>query len=151
MKRALALVATAAAATAATGPARACSPLLRLPPAAAAGETTLYGHIDSLTRKGKRYVLLFDPAWWLNGITASHAKLQDTGSRDVPNDYYIVEEGHRLLTYWVPAATPVTVLMRGACTTRTTVAAVAKSVPQAGFWIRVRIDTVHSLDQQYQP
>jgi hypothetical protein len=128
-----------------------CAPLVRLPPAAAAGESTLYGRIVSLTPKGKRFVLKFDPAWWLTGITASHASLEDTGSREVSNDYYIVDEGHRLLTYWVPAATPATILKKGVCTTPTTIAALAKSVPTAGFWIRIRIDTVRSLDQQYRP
>ena len=128
-----------------------CGPLLLLPPAAPAGQTMLFGHIKSLTRKGGRFELRFDPALWLTGLTATRAKLEDTGSSDVPNDYYIREEGHRLLTYRVPATTPVTVLAHGTCTTRTTAAALARSVPQAGFWIRVRIDTVRSLDQQYQP
>src|SRR5205823_12355162 len=33
-------------------------------------ETVLYGHVKSLTRKGSRYELRFDPAWWLTGYTA---------------------------------------------------------------------------------
>jgi hypothetical protein len=111
----------------------------------------MYGHIKSLTRKGGRYELRFDPAWWLTGATASQASFEDTGTRDVPNDYYVVEEGHRLLTFLVPATAHVTVLVRGTCTTRITVAQLAKSVPPAGFWIRVRIDVVRSLDQQYRP
>jgi hypothetical protein len=146
------LVAAASASSGASGTvAKACSPLLLLPPAAPAGETTLYGHIKSLTRKGRRFELRFDPAWWLSGATATRAKLEDTGSSDVPNDYYVVEEGHRLLTYLVPATAHVTVLRHGTCTTRVTVSELARSVPPAGFWIRIRIDTVRSLDQQYQP
>src|SRR5256714_379010 len=116
-----------------------CRPLLLLPPAAAAGETTLYGHIKSLTRKGRRYELRFDPALWLTGATATRAKLEDTGSGDVPNDYYIVEEGHRLLTFLVPATAHVTVLVHGTCTTPITVAQLAKSLPSDGFCIRIRI------------
>ena len=66
-------------------------------------DVALYGHIKSLTRKGDQFELRFDPAWFLSGVTASRAKLEDTGSSDVPNDNYVVEEGHRLLTYLVPA------------------------------------------------
>ena len=122
-----------------------------LPRAAAVGEQTLYGHIKSLTRKGHRFVLRFDPAWLLSGVTASRAALEDTGSSDVPNDTYTRDESHRLLTYLVPATAHVTVLIHATCSTRTTVAKLAKSVPPAGFWIRVRIDTVRSLDQQFHP
>jgi hypothetical protein len=142
------LVATPTASARSANP---CPPLLRLPPAAAAGETALYGHIKSLTRKGRRFELRFDPAWWLTGATATRAKLEDTGSGDVPNDYYIVEEGHRLLTFLVPATAHVTVLVHGTCTTPITVVQLSRSLPSAGFWIRVRIDTVRSLDQQYRP
>ena len=148
----LAAVAIVAGAVSASAPRSAgCGALLTLPPAARAGEWTLYGHISSLTRKGPRFELRFDPAWWLTGVTASRAKLEDTGSGDVANDYYIVDEGHRLLSYHVPATLRPTILTRGTCTTRTTVAALARSAPAAGFWIRVRIDTVRSLDQQYRP
>jgi hypothetical protein len=140
--------------------------VLRLPPAAAAGQIVSYGHIKSLTRRGGRFEMRFDPAWWLTGFTAQRAKLADTGSSDVPNDYYIVEEGHRLLTYLVPASAHVTVLTNG---TRATVIPVAElaqivqgknpkhrrlSEPKAGFWIRVGSkypNPVLSLDQQYQP
>jgi hypothetical protein len=75
----------------------------------------------------------------------------DTGSSDVPNDTYTRDESHRLLTYLVPATADVTVLEHSACTARTTVARLARSVPSAAFWIRVRMDTVRSLDQQYHP
>src|SRR5438128_10618498 len=53
--------------------------LLR-PPAAPAGQMVMYGHVKKLTRKGGHYELGFDPAWFTSGITASRAKLQDTGS-----------------------------------------------------------------------
>ncbi|MGB2954111.1 MAG: hypothetical protein WBB74_12080 [Gaiellaceae bacterium] len=122
-----------------------------LPRATSVGEQALYGHIKSLTRKGRRFVLRFDPAWQLSGVTASRAALEDTGSSEVPNDTYTRDESHRLLTYLVPATAHVTVLTHATCSTSTTVAKLAKSVPPAGFWIRVRIDTVRSIDQQYHP
>lgn len=126
----------------------------------------VYGHIASLTPKGDGFEMQFDPAWWLNGETASRAALEDTGSSDVPNDYYIVEEGHRLLTYLVPETARVTVLTRGVATTAIPVSELARIVsgenpehrqllePKAGFWILVDYrypSPVLSLDQQYQP
>jgi hypothetical protein len=157
MRPALVLITTAAllvaAGSASSHPSRPsdCAPLIQLPRATPTGQFVFFGHIKSLIRKGAGYELRFDPALWLTGVTASRAKLEDEGSSDVPNDYYIREEGHRPLTYRVPATTPATVLARGTCTTRTTAAGLARSVSQAGFWIRVRGDTVRSLDQQYQP
>jgi hypothetical protein len=123
-----------------------------------------FGHIRSLTRKGAVFELRFDPAWLLSGTTANHAKLEDTGSSDVPNDFYLVDEGHRVLTYVVPPDARVTVLRNGVDGTRATVAQLAQLVAgknpfrrrlfepiTTGFWIVVRIDTVRSLDQQYFP
>ena len=140
--------------------------VVRLPPAAPAGQTVLYGHIKSLTRKGRRFELRFDPSWWLSGVTAQRAAVADGAlqpGEPVPNDYYIVEEGHRLLTYLVPASARVTVVTRGVPSTPISVPELAQIVkgknpkhrpllePKAGYWIRVAIDTVRSLDQQYQP
>lgn len=123
-----------------------------LPRATPAGQQSLYGHISSLTRKGDHYVLRFDPAWLLSGVTASRAALEDTGSGDVPNDTYTRDETHKLLTFLVPVSTHVTVLTHATCSTRTTVAKLAKSAtPRRRFWIRVRIDTVRSVDEQYHP
>ena len=82
------------------------------PVARPCGDVSQYGHVESLTRKGDHFELRFDPAWFLSGVTASRAKLEDTGSSDVPNDNYVVEEGHRLLTYLVPATAEITVLSR---------------------------------------
>jgi hypothetical protein len=148
---AVAILVTAGSASSRPSKPSGCGQLLLLPRATPAGQETLFGHIKSLKRKGSAYELRFDPALWLTGLTASRASLQDRGSSDVPNDYYIREEGHRLLTYRVPAATPVTFLRGGTCTTRTTAAGLAKSIPPGGFWIRVRNDTVRALDQQFQP
>jgi hypothetical protein len=123
-----------------------------LPRATPAGQQSLYGHISSLTRRGDHYVLRFDPAWFLTGVTASRASREDTGSADVANDSYARDESHKLLTFLVPASTPVTVLTHVTCSTRTTVAKLAKSAPpHARFWIRVRNDTIQSVDQPYHP
>ncbi len=130
-------------------------------------QNVVYGHIKSLKRNGHNFELRFDPAWWLTGVTAQRAKREDTGSGDVTNDYYIVEEGHRLLTYVVPATGHVAVLTRGAQgTTTISVAELAQIVRgknprhrqllerKAGFWIRIGNkypSPALALDQQYQP
>src|ERR1044072_8062487 len=144
---ALAAVAGGSAAPASSRPAfgpggkRSCT-FARLPRATPAGQQSLYGHISSLTRKGDHYVLRFDPAWLLSGVTASRAALEDTGSGDVPNDTYTRDETHKLLSFLVPANARVTVLTHVTCSTRITVAKLAKSAsPRRRFWIQVRIDT----------
>lgn len=84
---------------------------VRLPRAAAAGDFTLYGHVKKLTRKGNRFVLRFDPAWFTSGLTANTAAAEDgviKPGEPVPNDNYIVDETHRLLSYVVPAQALVT-------------------------------------------
>ena len=153
---AVAVVAGVSAASATSRPAlaptkRACT-FAMLPRATPAGRQSIYGHIDSLTRRGTRYLLRFDPALLLSGVTASRAALEDTGSADVPNDTYTRDETHKLLTFLVPARAQVTVLTRATCSTRTTVAKLARSTnPHRRFWIQVRIDTVRSIDEQYHP
>ena len=140
--------------------------MAKLPPAASAGQQTLYGHVKSLTRKGARFELRFDPAWWLTGVTARRAKREDTGSSDVPNDYYIVEEGHRLLTFPVSRDADITVLVDGANRVRISPSELNQIVhgknpnhrrlsePKAGFWIRIGEkypNPAVRLFQQYQP
>ncbi len=123
-----------------------------------------FGHIKSLKRSEGSYILRFDPAEHLAGVTASVAAQEDTGSSDVPNDYYVVDEGHRLFTYKVPADAHVTVLADGVDGTPITVRELAKLVKggeplghplfeplETGVWILVEVDTVHSIDQQYVP
>lgn len=130
-------------------------------------ERVEFGYVHSLTRKGDGYVLRFDPAWFLSGVTANTAAAEDgvvPPGQPVPNDNYRVDEGHRLLTYLVPADARVTVLRRGVAGTPITVAQLAELVRgrnpfdrplfepiSTGFWLRYRIDTVRSLDQQYVP
>ena len=97
-------------------------------------------------------------------MTASVAAQEDTGSGDVPNDYYVVDEGDRLFSYQVPADAHVTVLAEGVEGTSITVAQLAKIVNggqplghplfeplETGVWIFIDIDAVRSIDQQYVP
>lgn len=128
------------------------------------GETVLFGYLKSLTKKGADYELRFDPAFFLSGETANVAAAED-GAVDpgepVPNDYYIVDEGHRLLTYRVPPDAKLTVVALGPENIPVTIEALAKMVAgdqaapwlpiTSGFWLHARIDTVLSLDQQYRP
>jgi hypothetical protein len=130
----------------------------------------IFGHIASLKADGNTHELRFDPAWFTSGVTANTAAAEDGAvepGEPVPNDNYRVEEGHRLLTYLVPDGTHVTVLTRqgdpaGFGATPITVAELAQLVEgktpvelfeplDSGVWIRVNIDTVCALDQQYQP
>jgi hypothetical protein len=129
-----------------------------------------YAHVKSLRRTGGRFVMRVDPALWLTGVTAYHAAVEDKAIAPgdaVANDYYIRDSDHRLLTYRVPSNARVTVLTRSGTgpipTTAISVAEFAQIVqgknpkhrrllePKAGFWLRVAIDSVFSLDQQYQP
>jgi hypothetical protein len=123
-----------------------------------------FGHVASLQRSGDGFVLRFDPAEMVTGVTASAAMEEDTGSSDVANDYYVVDEGERLFTYTVPADAHVTVLADGVDGTEITVAQLAKIVNggqplghplweplDTGVWILIDGDTVRSIDQQYVP
>ena len=143
---------------------------------AAPGDQTIYGHIESLLRVGGRYELSFDPQSFLSGVTANVAAARDQGATckpsacpPVPNDNYAVDESHRLYTYLVPPDAHVTVLTNRGNPARlgatpVTVAQLAQIVGNgkapgvvlfeplsSGVWIRVHIDTVRSLDQQYRP
>jgi hypothetical protein len=127
----------------------------------------LFGHAESLERRGAAYRLRFDPALLLTGETANVAAAEDGAvppGEPVPNDNYVVDEGHRLYTYTVPADARVTVLKTSPTSAPITVAQLAELVAgrnplprplfepiTTGFWITVRIDTVRSIDQQYHP
>jgi hypothetical protein len=137
--------------------------------AAPPGERTYFGHVAALDRKGDAYRLRFDPAWFLSGETANVAAAEDGAvapGEPVPNDNYVLDESHRLLTFRVPADAPVTVLTRhgqgqfGA--TPVSVAELADVVHgtsrlklfeslDSGVWITVDNDSVQSIDQQYRP
>jgi hypothetical protein len=174
MKPSLALLATLALTAAGAlalarlspAPAAASAPVAKTPPHV----VVQYAHVKSVRRTGGRFVMRVDPALWLSGVTAYHAAVEDKAIAPgdaVPNDYYIRDSDHRLLTYRVPSNARVTVLTRGGSgplpTTTISVAEFAQIVqgknpkhrrllePKAGFWLRVAIDSALSLDQQYQP
>ena len=108
----------------------------------------------------------FDPAMFTSGLTAGVAAKEDTGSSEVPNDNYVVEESHRLYSYILAANAKITVLTnqgtKGITATPISAAELYRIVNggqhrklfeplESGVWIRVRIDTVKELDQQYRP
>jgi hypothetical protein len=153
------------AASPSSSPSRAAAVVQRCDP----NDFVLFGHVKSLAPKGDHFELQFDPALVTTGLTASRAKLQDTGYSDVPNDSYVIEEGHRLLTYILPANAHITVLTRegrpdssGFSSTPVTPSQLrellAGKAPvklfeglDTGFWMKVHVDTVCSLEQQYRP
>ncbi len=81
----------------------------------------------------------------------------------VANDNYVVDEGHRLLTFFLPASVHGTVLSGRGLAEKTITAAqladlVAGQSPvklfeplDSGVWILVHNDTVRSFAQQYHP
>ncbi len=134
------------------------------------GDQRLYGHIRSIQPYGNRYLLRFDPAWFTTGLTANVAQAEDqgmtckaAGCAPVANDNYVVDESHRLLTFYLPASARGTVLSGGGIAEKTITAAqlaglVAGQSPvklyeplDSGIWIRVHNDTVRSFAQQYHP
>jgi len=137
----------------------------------APSEQVEFGYISSLKPNGNAYLLKFDPALLLSGVAANVAQAEDQGTPCQPsacppvaNDNYVLNESHRLLTYIVPASARVTALTTGATGTKITVAQLAGIVSgknplghplweklDTGVWIRVHIDTVRSIDQQYHP
>lgn len=134
----------------------------------APADQVLFGHIASLRLDGRTYVMRFDPALLVTGVTANVVQAEEQGVRckpsacpPVPNDSLVVDDGHQLLTYLVPPSARVTVLTKGPTGTRITVPKLAAIVGaggkglweglDTGFWIRVRVDTVRSIDQQYHP
>jgi hypothetical protein len=129
-------------------------------------QNVMWGHVKAFTRKGSSYQMKFDPGWFLTGTAAEHAALEDTGSRDVPNDVYTLEEGHRLLTFTVLPSARINVLTAPGEWQRVTPAQFVQIVkgqnptarkifePQAGYWIRIGEkypNPALTLDQQYQP
>ena len=166
MKRLITILALTAAAAGCGGTTTATK-TVTVTPAAKSNEIALFGYVKSLERKGSGYEMRFDPALMLTGETANVAAAEDGAipiGQPVPNDNYVIDEGHRLLTYKVPANAHVTALTKGVAGSPITVAELAQLVrgenpfPRplyepitTGFWIRVDIDTVRSLDQQYHP
>lgn len=139
------------------------------PPFAAPRQIVFFGRVKSLTRSGSRFVMRVDPAVVLTGVTANRAAVEDkviAPGEVVPNDGYVRDEGHRLLSYLVPRTAHVTVITNpgtGPRATPISVAELAQIVkgrnpnkrplfePKNGFWIRVAGDRALALDQQYSP
>jgi hypothetical protein len=158
-----ALVGVALALPAAPSAAR--SPFLPTPPLGPPKQDVFYGHATALVRRGGHWELRVDPAEFLTGLTATRAAVADGAIEPgdaVPNDYYVRDEGHRLLTFRVHASARITVITVGLVATRISVAELARDLagrktphtlfePKAGFWIHVAGDTVQGMDQQYQP
>ena len=141
----------------------------------ATGDQRLYGEIKSLERKGDHYELRFDPAFFLSGVAANvaqaedqHGPCQPSACPPVANDNYVVDEGHRLLTYLVPADAQGTVLTKSGSSggpfpaTTITTAQLAQIIAgqsslklfeplSSGVWILVHGDTVRTFAQQYRP
>ena len=87
--------------------------LLSLPRTTSAGQTSLYGHIASLSRQRGRWLDVLRSRAPTEGATATQAAFEDMVPSDVPNDSVTLDESHRLLTYvCLPTAT-VTVLLQG--------------------------------------
>jgi hypothetical protein len=136
----------------------------------ATGDQRLYGQVKSLERKGDHYELRFDPAFFLSGVAANvaqaedqHTPCQPSACPPVANDNYVVDEGHRLLTYLVPADVRGGVITT-CCTPSTTITVgqLAEIVSgksslklfeplSTGVWILVHVDTVRTFAQQYLP
>jgi hypothetical protein len=98
---------------AAPGVSRASSPFLPTPPTGGPRQMVLYGHVKSATAKGARFEVKVDPADYLSGETANRAAITDKvipPGDVIPNDHYTRDEGHKLLTYKVPANAHVTVI-----------------------------------------
>lgn len=161
MKRSI-LILTAAGMLAAAAAGSTLAAFTLSGPAGKPKQLVFYGHVKSLVPKGSHYELRFDPALWLTGTAAEHA----CGCRPVPNDYVLVDETHRLLTFLVRRDAPVTIVTAHDLATPITVAKLAQILPakspghrrlfepQAGFWIRIGEkypNPVVSLGQQYQP
>jgi hypothetical protein len=134
-------------------------------------ELVLYGRVASLARRDGHFELRFDPAWFLSGSAAEHAAVEDkvlSPGQPVPNDNYVVDEGHRLLRFVVSPTARARIVTRGPTTTAVAVPELAQIlagknprhrplfVPgnHLGFWIRVGDkypNPVIALDQQYHP
>lgn len=140
--------------------------------APATADQRLYGHIRSMEQTPGGYLVHFDPAWFLSGITANAAEAENQGvtcaPRDcepVPNDNLVADESDRTYVYFLPSAVHGTVLTKTSnnfAETTVTAAQLADIVAgksslqlfeplESGVWLIVHIDTIRSFSQQYQP
>ena len=140
--------------------------------APATTDQRLFGHIRSMDQTAGGYLVHFDPAWFLSGITANAAQAEDQGVTCAPreceavaNDNLVVDESDRTYVYFLPSSVHGTVLTKTSNNfAGTTITAaqldeiVAGTSPlqlfeplDSGVWLTVRIDTIRSFAQQYQP
>jgi hypothetical protein len=166
------LLAAAGASYLQAAPARsqAASPFLPTPPGSGPRQLLIYGHVKLVTPKGARFEVRVDAAEYLSGETANRAAIEDKvipAGDVVPNDHYIREDGHKLLTFKVPANAHVTVIVNngaaGFSAPSISMSELRQIVqgknpshrklfePKNAFWIRVASDTALSFDQQYSP
>lgn len=145
-----------------------------VPPApSATGDQRIFGHIKSLQLKSGHYELRFDPALLVGGVTGNVAQAEDTGTvcepsacPPVANDNYVIDEGHRVLVFIVPADVHGTVLIKGGTNGFLGTSIAASQLAQlvagssslqlfeplsTGVWILVHSDTVRTFAQQYHP
>lgn len=134
-------------------------------------DQSFYGRIVSAQPAAGGYLLRFDPAWWLGGVTANvafaqamHQSCAPRACESVPNDYYVLDEGHATLTFFLPRGAHGTVLTQPLKFpgTRVTAARLVALVGQgararlfepleSGVWLRVNSDTITGFAQQYRP
>ena len=131
-------------------------------------ELVYYGHVTAVKRVGAGFEVRVDPAIWLTGESANRAAREDKvipAGEPVPNDYYVREDGHRLLTFFAAPGARATVLTYAGqiLSTRVPLTELAEIVkgrnpkkrklyePKNGYWIRVAGDRALTLDQQYTP
>jgi hypothetical protein len=141
------------------------------PPLGGSADQMVYGHVISAEPAKGGYFVRFDPASWLSGIAANvafaqsmHQTCAPRACPPVPNDYYVVDDGHTQLTYFLPHTTSGTVLTRPLAFPGTAVSAdrfvrlVAEGAQAplyeplaSGVWIRIHNDTITRFAQQYRP
>jgi hypothetical protein len=160
MKRSLVILAAGIAAAAVAGSTLAA---MSFEPAGKPKQQALYGHVKSITHHGSRLELRFDPALWLTGTAAERACHCGPG---VPNDYFVVDETHRLLTFVLRPDAAVTIITSRNYAVPISVGELTQIVagknpkhrdllePKAGFWIRIGDkypNPIVAIGQQYQP
>jgi hypothetical protein len=131
-----------------------------------------YGHVRSIVPSPQGgYLLTFDPAWLLSGVTANFQQALEEGRRcrplacpPVPNDNLELDESDATIVFRLPSGTTGTVLtqrsgVHGESVTAAELAAIVNGTSplklfeplDSGVWLTVRVDTVTGFEQQYKP
>jgi hypothetical protein len=106
---------------------------------------TQFGYIKSMKPKGAGYVLRFDPALLLSGITANTAAAEDGAVAPGEPVTVITQHGQGSLGETKIPVDELARIVNGGKHRKL-------FEPLAtGVWLRVHNDTVQTLDQQYQP